>query len=132
MNSQYSKMSMTSTKSIGSIFAALLAVATPVFADDALIEAVSVRGSYDALAFSVTLRHGDTGWDDYADGWRVVLDDGTVLGTRVLFHPHVDEQPFTRSLSGVAVPQGTTQVYVEARTNADGWGAARFAVDLSN
>uniref|UniRef100_UPI002626C40D hypothetical protein n=1 Tax=uncultured Boseongicola sp. TaxID=1648499 RepID=UPI002626C40D len=80
--------------------------------------------------FSVTLRHADTGWDDYADGWRVVTQDGTVLGTRTLFHPHVDEQPFTRSLSGVEIPEATARVFIEARTNADGWGEAQLAVDL--
>ena len=84
------------------------------------------------MGLSVTLRHGDTGWDDYADGWRVVAEDGTELGMRVLYHPHVEEQPFTRSLSGIAIPQDATRVFVEARTNADGWGAARFPVDLTD
>ena len=78
----------------------------------------------------MTLLHGDTGWDDYADGWRVVAADGTELGLRVLHHPHVNEQPFTRSLSGVEIPDGMTTVYVEARTNTDGWGAARYEVVL--
>ena len=68
--------------------------------------------------------------DDYADGWRVVLEDGTVLGTRVLHHPHVDEQPFTRSLGNVTIPAGLPAVFVEARTNTGGWGAARFRVSL--
>jgi hypothetical protein len=49
------------------------------------------------------LRHGDTGWDDYADGWRIETPAGEVLGTRVLHHPHVEEQPFTRSLGGVEI-----------------------------
>ncbi|MEM9970157.1 MAG: hypothetical protein AAF762_03525 [Pseudomonadota bacterium] len=79
----------------------------------------------------MTLRHADTGWDDYADGWRVVDENGAELGMRVLFHPHVNEQPFTRTLSGVQIPDGLTTVYVEARTNVDGWGDARFEVDVS-
>lgn len=107
-------------------------LATPlvVAADDAVIENATVRGAGPSWTFSVTLSHGDTGWDDYADGWRVVAEDGAVLGTRVLYHPHVEEQPFTRSLSGVEIPQGTKRVFVEARTNTDGWGQARFPVDL--
>ncbi len=100
------------------------------WADDAEIVGVEARADGASWAFSVTLRHGDTGWDDYADGWRVVLEDGTVLGTRVLYHPHVNEQPFTRSLGGVAIPGGVTQVFVEARTLAHGWGAARYPVSL--
>lgn len=99
-------------------------------ADDADIVAAEARAEGATWAFSVTLRHGDTGWDDYADGWRVVLEDGTVLGTRVLYHPHVNEQPFTRSLGGIVVPAGADVVFIEARTHPDGWGAARFAVSL--
>ena len=86
----------------------------------------------DTWTFSVTLLHADTGWDDYADGWRVVAEDGTEFGYRELLHPHVNEQPFTRSLSRVVVPDGVTNVYIEARTNTDGWGAARFEVGLAN
>ena len=99
-------------------------------ADDAVIEAAEARQSGDTWTFSVTLSHGDTGWDDYADGWRVVTEDGTELGYRELLHPHVNEQPFTRSLSGVAIPDGVTEVFIEARTNTDGWGQARFPVAL--
>ncbi len=107
-----------------------LALAPSAFADDAVIENVEARNASGGWSFSVTLSHPDTGWDDYADGWRVVLADGTELGMRVLHHPHVNEQPFTRSLSGVAIPDGVDEVFVEARTNADGWGAARQAVSL--
>lgn len=100
------------------------------FADDAVVVSAEARASGDTWTFAVTLSHGDTGWDNYADGWRVVLDDGTVLGTRKLLHPHVNEQPFTRSLSDVAVPEDVVRVFVEARTNTDGWGDARFPVSL--
>ena len=107
-----------------------LILATPLFADDASVQAVKVAQSGGNWNFSVTLLHGDTGWDDYADGWRVVLEDGTELGYRKLHHPHENEQPFTRSLGGVEIPGGIERVYVEASTNTDGWGAARFPVDL--
>lgn len=99
-------------------------------ADDAVIENVEARASGGTWSFSVTLSHGDTGWDDYADGWRVVSADGTELGLRTLFHPHVEEQPFTRSLSGVEIPAEMDEVYIEARTNTDGWGAVRYPVSL--
>ncbi|MCG6884168.1 MAG: hypothetical protein LJE62_10490 [Silicimonas sp.] len=108
----------------------LLALPFPALADDAVIEAAEARASGETWNFSVTLSHGDTGWDDYADGWRVVLADGTELGFRELLHPHENEQPFTRSLSGVTIPAGTREVFIEARTNTDGWGAARLAVPL--
>ncbi|MGI9388723.1 MAG: hypothetical protein ACR2O1_01595 [Boseongicola sp.] len=111
---------------------ALFVVRAPAAADDATITDVVARNDGNSWTFSVTLEHGDTGWDDYADGWRVVADNGAELGLRTLFHPHVNEQPFTRSQSGIAIPDGVTQVYVEARTNADGWGETRFAVELPN
>jgi hypothetical protein len=38
-----------------------------------------------------TLRRNDTGWEQYADAWRVVTENGSVLGTRVLYHSHRDE-----------------------------------------
>ncbi|MBT8413591.1 MAG: hypothetical protein KJO30_04600 [Boseongicola sp.] len=103
---------------------------TSAQADDAAVEDVKVKGNGSNWTFSVTIRHGDTGWDDYADGWRVLAEDDSELGMRTLFHPHVNEQPFTRSLSGVAIPDGTNRVFIQARTNADGWGAARYPVDL--
>ena len=64
--------------------------------------------------FDVTLKHADTGWQHYANKWEVVSVNGKVLGTRVLYHPHVDEQPFTRSLSGVNIPPGTKEVLIRA------------------
>ena len=77
-----------------------------------------------------TLSHPDTGWDHYADGWRVELADGTVLGTRELAHPHVNEQPFARS-ARIMVPDGVTRVFIRARCNLDGWNAATVAFDLN-
>jgi hypothetical protein len=80
---------------------------------------------------SVTLQHADTGWDHYADDWRVVDGQGNILGDRVLLHPHVDEQPFTRSLDGVSVPAGITTVYIEAHDKVHGWTGNRLTVELS-
>ena len=79
----------------------------------------------------VTLRHADSGWEHYADTWRVVAaGDGTVLGTRTLYHPHETEQPFTRSLGGLAIPAAVTTVYVEAHDKVHGWSPQRVRVNL--
>ena len=80
--------------------------------------------------FDVTVRHADTGWDHYADAWDVVAPDGTVLGTRTLLHPHVDEQPFTRSLTGVHIPDGIAEVTVRARDSVHGYGAKELTIPL--
>jgi hypothetical protein len=77
-----------------------------------------------------TLRHGDTGWEHYADAWRIVAETGEVIGSRTLLHPHEDEQPFTRSQGGIQIPQGTHIVFVEAHDNVHGWSPQRVQVDL--
>lgn len=79
----------------------------------------------------VTLRHADTGWDHYADGWRIVDDKGNVLGHRTLYHPHENEQPFTRSLSGISIPSNLKEVYVEAHDKVHGWNPKKFKVKLN-
>lgn len=83
-----------------------------------------------AWQVTVTLRHGDTGWDHYADGWDIRTDDGTVLGHRVLAHPHVDEQPFTRSLSGVEISEHTTDLFIFAKDNLGHWTPTGFRLRL--
>jgi len=100
------------------ILAPLTLTALPVVADAPVVENVTYNGT----RFDVTLSHGDTGWEDYADGWRVELADGTILGTRILVHPHVNEQPFTRS-DTIAVPAGVTQVFIRASDLVGGWAA---------
>lgn len=79
---------------------------------------------------SATLRYPDTGWSDFADEWRVVDGAGKVLGDRVLFHPHEDEQPFTRTQDGIAIPATTHIVYIEAHDKVHGWTPDRLRVDL--
>ena len=64
----------------------------------------------------------------YADASRVLAPDGTVLGIRVLTHDHQFEQPFTRSLSGVVIPPGVTEVIVQGRDQVSGWGGATVRV----
>ena len=103
-----------------------------VYADDVKIFVVEFHNNEgNQWSVDVTLKHGDTGWDHYADNWRIVDDKGNILGNRVLYHPHVDEQPFTRSLSGVKVPEGTTIVYVEAHDKVHGWTPNRLKIDLN-
>lgn len=79
---------------------------------------------------STTLRHDDSGWEHYADAWRVVDEAGEVLGERILYHPHENEQPFTRSHL-VNIPAGVSVVYVEAHDKVHGWSKQRVRVDLN-
>lgn len=111
-------------------FLAALLITGPAFADPSEIVGVEMMEGSGGWRVSVTLAHPDTGWDHYADGWRVELEDGTVIGDRPLAHPHVNEQPFTRSTSGVAIPDDVTEVYIRARDNLNGWDEARVAVEV--
>ncbi|MEL7430393.1 MAG: hypothetical protein AAFN43_10380 [Pseudomonadota bacterium] len=101
----------------------------PVSAGEADVIAVEVSGNGPEYRFSVTVKHADTGWDHYADAWEVVGDDGTVYGKRVLAHPHVDEQPFTRS-GTASIPAGIKQVVVRAHDSVHGHGGSTIRVDL--
>ncbi|MCB1421587.1 MAG: hypothetical protein KDJ69_03785 [Nitratireductor sp.] len=123
------------TARIGHIRAAsaglvLFVGSTMAFAGEADVVAAKARKSGDGWNFDVTVAHADTGWDHYANGWEVVGPDGTVYGTRELLHPHVDEQPFTRSLSGVVIPQGVTEVVIRARDSVHGYGGREFTLAL--
>jgi hypothetical protein len=110
----------------------VLTMSNTVRADDVQMVAVDLRSTQENVwQVSVTLKHGDTGWDHYADDWRLVDIEGNVLGDRILRHPHVNEQPFTRSLDGVSVPVGVTPVYVEAHDKLHGWTPNRLMVDLT-
>jgi hypothetical protein len=99
-------------------------------AGEADVTAVAVRtGS--TYSFNVTVRHGDECWDHYANRWEVLNLDGTVLATRELAHPHVSEQPFTRSLSGVKSPAGIKEVRLRANDKVHGVGGVELIVDLA-
>jgi hypothetical protein len=84
----------------------------------------------DYCNFSVTLSHADEGWNHYADSWEVLAPDRKLLGTRKLLHPHVHEQPFTRSLSHVAIPGEIDRVYIRAHDSVHGYSDNEMEVML--
>lgn len=115
----------------GGLVAMLCAIlAGNALADQAHIEHVELALQDGRWQADVTLRHADTGWDHYADAWRLVDDRGNVLATRKLWHPHVEEQPFTRSKGEIKIPDSLRYVYVEAHDKVHGWNPDRVKVDL--
>ena len=107
-------------------------------ADADVIFVRAVESGSNTWTFHVTVAHLDTGWDDYADGWDVVLPDGMVIKpdpssqfTRLLLHPHENEQPFTRSQSGITMPADVTTVVVRAHDLVDGFGGREVLIDLT-
>ena len=109
---------------------AMLLLSSPAFANQAEVVDVKVTSSQDSFRFDVTLRHDDAGWDHYADGWEVLSPSGDVLDKRVLAHPHVSEQPFTRSLSGVKIPQELSTVSIRAHDSVHGYNKSVVEVSL--
>ena len=99
-----------------------------VAGEAAVVAATLTRESAGTWRVSATVAHADEGWDHYADRWEVLAPDGTILATRELLHPHVEEQPFTRSLSGVVIPEGVEAVTIRAHDNVHGYGGAAVTV----
>lgn len=112
------------------IFAALFITCGPALADSPVVKNVHLKKLGNSWTFDVTLSHGDTGWDDYADGWRIMDKAGNELGVRKLAHPHVNEQPFTRSLSGVQIPADVTEVVIQASDSVGGWSVSGKTIKL--
>ena len=109
----------------------ILYTASPVIAEEVDVVDVVIRQDINGkYRFDVTLRHEDTGWDHYADRWEILDPTGNVLATRVLMHPHVNEQPFTRSLSGVSIPMEMNEVIVRGHDSVHGYGGKEVVVQL--
>lgn len=85
--------------------------------DDTFTLAVTVSSPYDSP-------------ERYADGWRVLTEDGTVLGEMTLGHDHASEQPFTRTQSGLEIPEGVDVIIVEGRDTDHGYGGGTLSVDV--
>lgn len=85
------------------------------------VEAVEVGGTPNNYTFSVTVSSPDTGCEQYADWWEVIKPSGELLDRRILLHSHVNEQPFTRSSSGIEISP-TETVIIRGHMNETGYG----------
>jgi len=121
---------MRSTK-IAYVAALLFAAWTgPLAAGEAsVIKATASASGGGAYTISATILHADTGWDHYANKFDILTPDGKLLGTRVLYHPHVGEQPFTRSHT-IKIPAGIKSVIVRAGDKVHKDGKKTFTVNL--
>ncbi len=115
---------------IALVAAGILASTGATAGEADVVSAEATRSPDGTWRFTVTVRHADTGWDHYADAWEVLAPDGTLLGRRVLLHPHENEQPFTRSLSGVEIPEAVDRVTIRARDSVHEYGGATVEVVL--
>ncbi len=81
--------------------------------------------------FDVTVSSPYDTAERYADAWRILTGDGEVLGVRELAHDHANEQPFTRSLTGVVIPPSIDRVTIQGRDQLNGWGGQTFELELA-
>jgi len=95
------------------------------------IRFVELSRTEDSWRATVTLAHEDNGWNHYADGWRLVTSDGKVLGHRTLWHPHEQEQPFTRQLRDIKIPANIKSIVVEAHDKVHGWSPDKVKIDMT-
>lgn len=80
--------------------------------------------------FTVTMTSPYDTPERYADGWRVLGPDCTVYGVHTLTHDHADEQPFTRTQSGVEIPDTVDRVTIEGRDQHNGFGGSVRTITL--
>lgn len=80
--------------------------------------------------FDVTVLHEGESHDHYVDRWEILTKQGEIIDVRELVHPHIDEQPFTRSLSHVTIPIGVRDVIVRAHDTVHGYAGQVETVHL--
>jgi len=104
-----------------------LTVSTPVVvAGEADVVDVSIKSLGDGkFQIDATVEHADTGWDHYANRWDVLDEEGKIIGSRELAHPHVNEQPFTRSVR-LSIPSSVKTITVRANDSVHETGGASF------
>jgi hypothetical protein len=90
---------------------------------------VKARGP-NLFDFDVTVSSPYDSAQRYADAFRATGKDGKVFGERKLLHDHASEQPFTRDLYGVVVPDGVRKVVIQAKDQKYGYGGKTVEVDL--
>lgn len=97
-------------------------------ADVIAAEAEPLGGDF--YRITVTVRHQDEGWDHYVKAWEVLDMNGKILGVNGLRHPHVNEQPFTRSAS-VIIPAPVDKVMIRAYDSVHGTGGQELMLYIN-
>jgi hypothetical protein len=83
----------------------------------------------DFYRFDVTVQHADESWEHFAKAWEVLDEAGNILGVRILLHPHINEQPFTRSQT-IAIPENVNQVTIRAYDLIHEYGGKELTINL--
>jgi hypothetical protein len=112
------------------LFCLLLAYASSFAGEADIVKVAVYKKGTNIYDFAVTLRHEDADWKHYTNRWEILDDTGKVLATRTIHHPHVNEQPFTRALSGVIVSPEIKRVTIRAHDSVHEYGGKTMIVEL--
>ncbi|CAM4337036.1 hypothetical protein [Zobellia nedashkovskayae] len=96
--------------------------AASFLSDKAGVIGVTISGKENSYTFDTTVQSPDTGCDQYADWWEVIDLKGNLIYRRILTHSHVDEQPFSRSGTGIPLEKNA-QVYIRVHINSLGYAS---------
>lgn len=108
----------------------LLLITATAFAGQVTVPTVQVKSLGEhKYRFDVTLQHADKDWEHYANRWEILDTQGNILATRMLHHPHVNEQPFTRSLT-TELPEHIKTVIVRGHDSVHQYGSKEVTVTL--
>ncbi|MBA2441420.1 MAG: hypothetical protein H0V53_03305 [Rubrobacter sp.] len=94
------------------------------------VEEAELERSGEGWSLSVTISSPYDSPERYADGWRVLSPDGEILGEHELGHDHANEQPFTRTQTGLEIPEGVEEITVEGRDLENGYGGETVTVPV--
>lgn len=112
------------------LLSATIAPLSSAKAGEVTVIDVSIRSEGQRRYYlSTTLKHADAGWEHYADRWDVLDENGKLIGQRILHHPHVNEQPFTRSLS-LSIPAHVKKITVRGHDSVHGDGPSSKVILL--
>jgi len=104
-------------------------LALPGAAD--VIAATARQAADGSWSFEVTMRCDDRGADYFCDRFEVLTPTARVVGVRRLLHDHTDEQPSTRDLQGVHVPDGFPRgVLIRGHHHIRGYDGAALKLEL--
>ncbi|MFT2111854.1 hypothetical protein [Marinomonas sp. 2405UD68-3] len=123
------RISVVPTKWRCLLSANLLLLSVTTLAGEADVVKVNVNCSDTTCSMQTTVLHQDSGWEHYADRWEVLNEQGDIIATRVLLHPHENEQPFTRGMQ-FKKPKNSPTVQVRAHDSVHGYGGKSITVSL--
>lgn len=114
-----------------SLFTLFILLPVSVFPGEAdVINAKVKHTGGNFYRFTVTVKHNDEGWQHFAKAWEVLDQNNNVLGVRILRHPHIEEQPFTRSET-ISIPENVNQVTIRAYDLMHHYGGKAITLDIN-